>query len=56
MKFIDKVMSIYKKELFTRKEENDSVFYFRHTDFEGLNAKPYSFESVKGHKLNGYFI
>ena len=55
MKFIDKVMSIYKKELFTRKEENDSIFYFRHTDFEGLNATPYSFESVKGHKLNGYF-
>lgn len=55
MKFIDKVMSIYKKELFTRKEENDSIFYFRHTDFEDLNATPYSFESVKGHKLNGYF-
>ena len=55
MKFIDKVISVYKKELCTRKEENDSVFYFRHTDFEGLNANPYSFKSVKGHKLNGYF-
>lgn len=55
MSIKEKVLTIYKKELFVRKEENDSVFYYRNKDFKGLNAKPFSFNSIKGHKLNGNF-
>ena len=48
-------VKIYKKIMFVRHDDKGSVFYFEHTDFEGLNKEPYSFISKTGAKLDGAF-
>ncbi len=52
MSFIEK---IYKQALFSRHDDDGSVFYFSHKDFDGLKREPYSFVTKAGHKLNGAF-
>lgn len=51
----NKILNIYKKTVFTRKEEDSKVFYFRKENFPRLNSKAYAFKSSKGFILQGYF-
>lgn len=50
-----KIEKIYRDQIYTRCDDNGSVFYFSSDDFEGLNKLPYPFKSSKGHTLQGYF-
>ena len=52
MSFIEK---IYKRTLFSRHDDDGSVFYFSEKDFDSLKKEPYSFTTRAGHKLNGAF-
>ncbi len=45
----------FKSIVYTRADKRDYVFYFSGKDFEGLNVKPFSFNSSLGHKMQGYF-
>lgn len=45
----------YRKVLFTRHDPDGRIFYFSHSDFEGLNKLPFDFKSKKGHTLKGGF-
>lgn len=53
MIFSKKVEALYSKTLFSRHDEDGSIFYFSHSDFEGLNMTPYSFRNQLGDKLSG---
>ncbi len=55
MIFHKNVEKIYKGYFFGRSDDNGMLKHFSHKDFEGLNARPYEFNSSKGHKLKGYF-
>ncbi len=55
MIFEKKILDIYKKSLIKRNDDTGVVFYYSHTDFEGLSAKPYSFVGNKGQRLVGNF-
>ncbi len=55
MIFHKKIEEMYKAQVFTRYDDTGIVHYFSHTDFEGLNADPYSFKSSHGHTLSGMF-
>ena len=52
MSFIEK---LYKKELFSRHDDNGTVFYFSDRNFPGLKKEPYRFLTKAGHRLTGYF-
>ena len=43
-----KVEGIYRYVVHQRKDDDGSVFYFSHEDFEGLRACPYPFLSRDG--------
>ena len=45
----------FRKAVYTRADDNGSIFYFSSDDFEGLHKKEYTVKSVKGHLLKGYF-
>lgn len=49
------VTSKYKKVLFSRHDDDGSIFYFSHADFIGLNRKEYKFKNKNGETLTGYF-
>ncbi len=49
------ITNIYSKTLFSRHDDDGSVFYFSHTDFPGLKREPYYINNQKGEKLTGYF-
>ena len=52
----DKIfLSIYKKSLINRQDDQGDVFYFDYTDFSGLNKEHFSFVSKTGAKLDGGF-
>ena len=53
MIFSSKIKELYKKTLFTRHDANGTIFYFSHTDFEGLGKVPFTFENQKGELLSG---
>ena len=53
MIFSKKVEKMYSKTLFSRHDEDGSIFYFSHSDFDGLNMTPYSFNNQLGDKLSG---
>ena len=36
---IDKIREVYRKTLYSRVEDNGSIFYFSSDDFEGLNKE-----------------
>ena len=38
---IDKIREVYRKSLYSRVEDNGSIFYFSSDDFEGLNKDEY---------------
>lgn len=49
------IEKIYKNTLFRRHDPDESIFYFSHSDFEGLCAEEFCFKSKRGHLLNGRF-
>ncbi len=53
--FKDKIIKIYKLNLFNRCDDNGCVYYFSEKDFDGIQSKEYSFSSSKGHLLKGKF-
>ncbi|MBO5907721.1 MAG: alpha/beta fold hydrolase [Clostridia bacterium] len=53
MIFSKQIAKMYSKTLFTRYDPDGSVFYFSHTDFEGLSAEPYEFKNQLGDTLVG---
>lgn len=56
MGFISKqIIDAYKSILFTRHDPDGRIFYFSHTDFDGLIKKDFSFVTKKGYKLQGGF-
>ena len=55
MIFENKIVSMYKGMMHTRYDDEETVFYFRPENFPGLKVEPYSFKSVLGHKLYGWF-
>lgn len=55
MIFKNKIIQLYKSQLFTRCDDTGNVFYFSKDNFTGLNQEPYPFQSSKGHQLQGYF-
>ena len=56
MLFEKYVLKIYRKNLFTRNDNADGIFYFAPEDFPGLKAHPYCFKARAGHDLNGFFL
>ena len=55
MLFEKYVLKIYRKNLFTRNDNVDGIFYFVPEDFPGLKAHPYCFKARAGHDLKGFF-
>lgn len=51
----NKILNLYRDTVFTRKEEDKRIFYFRKENFPGLNCRSYHFKSSKGFMLQGYF-
>lgn len=51
----EKVISLYKNNLFNRCDDNGCVFYFSSKDFPEINSEDYSFTSSKGDILKGKF-
>jgi len=49
------VEGMYRKQLYTRYDENGTVFYFSAKDFPGLEKEPFSFVSSAGNTLCGAF-
>ncbi len=45
---------MYHKNVYTRADENGTVFYFSAEDFKGLLKEPFSFVSSRGHRMQGY--
>ncbi len=54
MIFEKQIVSMYKGMMHSRCDDTETVFYFSHKDFLGLNAEAYSFKSSLGHTLCGY--
>ena len=55
MIFEKQVLKIYKNMMFSRCDDNGNVLYFSAEDFPGLEKQAYTFQSSKGHALQGYF-
>ncbi len=53
--FFKKIEKLYRDKIYTRSDDNGSIFYFSSDDFEGLSKISYPFKSSKGHTLQGYF-
>ena len=51
----NKIVAAYKEALIRRYDGDEAVFYYSHTDFENLSAKPFTFTSKRGHTLVGAF-
>ena len=54
MIFEKQIVNSFKGMMHTRCDDSQTVFYYSHKDFNGLNAEPYSFTASAGHKLQGY--
>lgn len=52
--FKDKIIEVYKQNLFNRCDDNGAVFYFSDHDFKNIKKEKYNFKSSKNHLLNGY--
>ena len=52
---LGQIEKIYKNVLFRRHDPDGSIFYFSHSDFEGLISEEFSFVSKRGHLLRGSF-
>ncbi|MBR2466371.1 MAG: alpha/beta fold hydrolase [Clostridia bacterium] len=55
MIFEKKVVGAFRGMMHARVDDAGMTFYFSPSDFEGLRAFGYSFDSSLGHKLKGYF-
>ena len=55
MIFAKQVVNEYKKMMFSRCDDVESVKYFSVEDFNGLRVEDYSFKASAGHTLQGYF-
>lgn len=53
--FAKMIEKAFRRSVYTRADDNGSIFYFSSDDFEGLHKKEYSVASCKGHTLKGYF-
>ena len=53
--FKDKVLAIYKQNLFNRCDDNGCVFYFSEKNFKELKSKTFNFKSSKNDILKGSF-
>jgi len=51
----NKIVTLYRSALIRRYDPDPTVFYFSHTDFENLNAKPYTFTNKRNETLVGAF-
>lgn len=51
----EQIENAYKKVLFRRHDVDGSIFYFEHSDFDGLVKQDYSFVTKKGNRLTGGF-
>ncbi len=49
----DKIINIYKQNVFTRCDDTGSIYYFSHKDFKDLKFEDYEFLSSKGYVLKG---
>ena len=54
MIFEKQIVNTYKNMMYSRCDEQKSVFYFSPEDFEGLKWEKYPFKSSMGHTLRGY--
>ncbi len=52
---LNKIESIYNKQVLTRFKDYGTVYYFSEKDFTGLEKHPFSFLGSSGQKLQGYF-
>ena len=56
MGFISRQFEIfYKKTVYKRREDDETLFYFKKSDFEGLISEDFSFTTKQGYKLGGHF-
>ncbi|MGM9618235.1 MAG: alpha/beta hydrolase family protein [Oscillospiraceae bacterium] len=55
MIFEKQIVKIYKRMMYTRCDDTETIFYFAPEDFPGLQAEPHSFVASAGHTLQGYF-
>lgn len=55
MIFEKQVVAAYRRMMYTRCDDTETVFYFSADDFPGLCKEPYAFTASAGHTLQGYF-
>ena len=55
MIFEKTIVKMYKRMMFSRCDDTETVFYFTPKDFPGLQAESHAFVASAGHKLQGYF-
>ncbi len=55
MIFEKNVLGMYRKAMARRYDEDPSVFYYSHRDFEGLQAEDFTFPGAEGQMLRGSF-
>ena len=53
--FTNFVVNTYKSALLTRHDPDGAIFYFSHTDFEGIECEPFKFTGEREQRLQGYF-
>ena len=51
----DKILNIYKSQLFRRYDDPGYLFYFSADDFEGLKKESFDFVTAKQNTLRGFF-
>lgn len=55
MLFEKYIVNMFKKQMYTRCDDNGTAYYFSADDFEGLNRESFVFKANAGHNLQGYF-
>ncbi len=55
MSLENKILSLYRGILFSRYDDRGDLYYFSHTDLDGINKEPYEFKNDKGQALRGGF-
>lgn len=55
MIFEKQIVNAFKKQVYSRSDDNGTAYYFSADDFEGLNKRGFAFTSSMGHTLQGYF-
>ncbi len=52
--FEKQIVNMYKKMMYTRCDDTETVFYFSPEDFPGLKTEAHAFKASAGHTLQGY--